>query len=168
MSTTSERRSEHIGGLVRGYADAVDVLAASADPEARELADRAFLPDAVADALSEALSTRAPFRPLASPPAFQGKGRRVAGSLWHRSVGWHGGSGNLWGLHAVIWDAGSVGRRPEARGLPGSWLAEVDRAGADGFVDALETTTCVYRLVHHGRSRGVEAWRGVLGERVSA
>jgi len=118
--------------------------------------------------LSEALSTRAPFRPLASPPAFQGKGRRVAGSLWHRSVGWHGGSGNLWGLHAVIWDAGSVGRRPDGRGLPASWFLEVDRAGPDGFLEALETTTCIYRLVHHGRSRAVEAWQGVLGERVSA
>jgi len=162
------RRAERIGALVRGYANAVDVLAASADPEARELAASAFLPGAVADALSEALSTRAPFRPLASPPAFQGKGRRVAGSLWHRSIGWHGGSGNLWGLHAVVWDARSVSRRPEGRGLPASWLAEVERAGADGFVDALETTTCVYRLVHHGRSRAVEAWRGVLGTPVSA
>jgi len=168
MSTTNGRRADHIGALVRGYADAVDVLAASADPEARELAASAFLPGAVADALSEALSTRAPFRPLASPPAFQGKGRRVAGSLWHRSIGWHGGSGNLWGLHAVVWDARSVSRRPEGRGLPASWLAEVERAGADGFVDALETTTCVYRLVHHGRSRAVEAWRGVLGTPVSA
>ena len=168
MSTTNVRRAEHIGALVRGYADAVDKLAASDDPEARELAASAFLPDAVADALGEALSTRAPFRPLASPPAFQGDARRVAGSLWHRSVGWHGGSGNLWGLHAVVWDARSVARRPEARGLPASWLAEVDRAGVDGFVDALETTTCVYRLVHHGRSRAVEAWRGVLGTPVSA
>ena len=168
MSTTNGRRADHIGALVRGYADAVAVLAASEDPEARELAASAFLPNAVADALGEALSTRYPFGPLASPPAFQGKGRRVAGSLWHRSVGWHGGSGNLWGLHAVVWDARSVSRRPEGRGLPASWLAEVERAGADGFVDALETTTTLYRLVHHGRSRAVEAWRGVLGTRVSA
>ena len=161
------RRADHIGALVRGYANAVDALAASEDPEARELAASAFLPGAVADALGEALSTRAPFRPLASPPAFTGKGRRVAGSLWHRSIGWHGGSGNLWGLHAVVWDARSVGRRPEARGLPASWLAEVERAGPDGFVDALETTTTIYRLVHHGRSRAVDAWQAVLGERVS-
>ena len=164
----SDRRAERIGVLVRGYGAAVDVLAASDDPEARELADRAFLPDAVADALGEALSKRAPFRPLASPPAFQGKGRRVAGSLWHRSIGWHGGSGNLWGLHSVLWDARSVGRRPEGRGLPASWLVEVDRAGPDGFVEALELTTTFYRLVHHGRSRAVEAWRGVLGTRVPA
>jgi len=168
VSTSNGQRSARIAGLVGGYCAAVDALAASEDPEARELAGRAFLADAVTDALGEALSTRAPFRALASPPAFQGKGRRVAGSLWHRSVGWHSGSGNLWGLHSVLWDARSVSQRPEARGLPGSWLAEVDRAGADGFVDALETTTCVYRLVHHGRLRGVEAWRGVLGERVSA
>ena len=168
MSTTNARRADRIGALVRGYADAVDVLAASADPEARELAASAFLPGAVADALEEALSTRAPFRPLASAPAFTGKGRRVAGSLWHRSSGWHGGRGNLWGLHAVVWDARSVSRRPDGRGLPGSWVAELERAGPDGFVEALEITTCVYRLVHHGRSRAVEAWRGVLGTPVSA
>jgi len=172
MSTTNEKRADHIGALVRGYANAVDVLAVSDDPESRELADRAFLPAAVTDALEEALSTRAPFRPLASAPAFTGKGRRVAGSLWHRSSGWHGGNGNLWGLNSVLWDARSVGRRPgwelAARGLPTSWLAEIERAGPDGFVEALEITTCVYRLVHHGRSRAVEAWRGVLGTPVSA
>ena len=88
MSTTSERRAEHIAGLVGRYAEAVDVLAASADPESQELAAQAFHASAVADALGEALSTRAPFRPLANPPAFQGKNRRTAGSLWHRSVGW--------------------------------------------------------------------------------
>jgi hypothetical protein len=127
MSTTSERRAEHIGALVRGYADAVDKLAASA-----------FLPGAVTDALGEALSTRAPFRPLATAPAYMGDSRRVAGSLWHRSVGWHGGNGNLWGLHAVVWDTRSVGRRPEGRGLPASWFVEVDRAGPDGFLEGLE------------------------------
>ena len=174
MSTSNGQRSARIAGLVRGYCAAVDALAASDDPESQELAGRAFLADAVTDALGEALSTRAPFRALASPPAFQGDGRRVAGSLWHRSVGWHSGSGNLWGLHSVLWDARSVGRRPlsagmhEGRGLPASWLAEVSRAGADGFVDALETTTTLYRLVHHGRSRAVDAWQAVLGERVPA
>ena len=168
MSTTNGRRADHIGALVRGYANAVNALAASDDPESRELAAPAFLPGAVADALGEALSTRAPFRPLATAPAFTGNGRRAAGSLWHRSVGWYGGNGNLWGLHSVLWDTRSVGRRPEARGLPASWLAEVERAGPDGFVDALETTTTIYRLVHHGRSRAVEAWRGVLGTRVPA
>ena len=174
MSTTSERRADHVGVLVRGYADAVDKLAASDDPESRELAAQAFGPGAVADALSEALSTRAPFRPLASPPAFMGDGRRVAGSLWHRSVGWHGGNGSLWTLHGLSWDARSVGRRPEGRGLPASWLAEVSDATpllgrlGDGFVEALETTTTIYRLVHHGRSRAAEAWRGVLGTLVSA
>ena len=94
--------------------------------------------------------------------------RRVAGSLWHRSVGWHSGSGNLYGLVGVAWDARSVGRRPDGRGLPGSWLAEVERAGPDGFGDALETTTTIYRLVHHGRSRAASAWRSVLGTTVSA
>ena len=168
MSTTNGRRADHIGALVRGYGAAVDALAASEDPEARELAASAFLPGAVADALGEALSTRAPFRPLASPPAFQGKSRRVAGSLWHRSVGWHGGRGSLWTLHGLSWDVRSVERRPEARGLPTSWFLEVDRAGPDGFLEALETTTCIFRLVHHGRSSAVAAWRGVLGERVSA
>ena len=172
MSTSNGRRAERIAGLVRGYCAAVDALAASDDRESQGLAGRAFLADAVTDALGEALSTRAPFRALASPPAFQGKGRRVAGSLWHRSVGWHAGSGNLWGLHSVLWDARSVGRRPgwelKARGLPASWLAEVERAGPDGFVDALETTTTIYRLVHHGRSRAVDAWQAVLGERVPA
>jgi len=168
MSTSNGQRSARIAGLVRGYCAAVDALAASDDPESRELAGRAFLADAVTDALGEALSTRAPFRALASPPAFQGKRRRVAGSLWHRPVGWHAGSGNLWGLHSVLWDARSVSRRPEGRGLPGSWLAEVERAGPDGFVDALETTTTIYRLVHHGRSRAVDAWQAVLGVRVSA
>ena len=168
MVTSNGQRSARIAGLVRGYCAAVDALAASDDPESQELAARAFLADAVTDALGEALSTRAPFRALASPPAFQGKGRRVAGSLWHRSVGWHAGSGNLWGLHSVLWDARSVSRRPEGRGLPGSWLAEVERAGPDGFVDALETTTTIYRLVHHGRSRAVDAWQAVLGVRVSA
>ena len=170
MSTSNGQRSARIAGLVRGYCAAVDALAASEDPESQELAGRAFLADAVTDALGEALSTRAPFRALASPPAFQGKGRRVAGSLWHRSVGWHAGSGNLWGLHTVTWDAGSVGRRPEGRGLPASWLVELERASwhADGFVDALETTTTLYRLVHHGRSSAVDAWQAVLGERVSA
>jgi len=167
MSTTSERRAELIGGLVRSYADAVDALAASDDLEARDLAAQAFRAAAVADALDEALSTRAPFGALASPPAFVGASRRVAGSLWHRSVGWHSGSGNLYGLVGVAWDARSVGRRPDGRGLPGSWLAEVDYHG-DGFVDALETTTTVYRLVHHGRSSAVDAWRSVLGERVTA
>lgn len=169
MSTTNERRAEHIAGLVGRYAEAVDVLAASDDPESRDLAAQAFRVAAVADALGEALSTRAPFRPLASPPAFVGKrGRRAAGSLWHRSVGWHGGSGNLWGLHAVVWDARSVSRRPEGRGLPASWIIETERAGPDGFGDALSTTATIYRLVHHGRSRAVEAWRSVLGTTVSA
>jgi hypothetical protein len=168
MNGTNGRRAEHIGALVRGYANAVDALAASDDPESRELAASAFLPGAVADALGEALSTRAPFRPLASSPAFVGKGRRAAGSLWHRSVGWHGGGGNLWGLQGVLWDARSVGRRPEARGLPASWFVEVDRAGPDGFLESLETTACIYRLVHHGRSPAVAAWRGVLGTRLSA
>ncbi len=169
MSDISERRSELIGALVRSYADAVDVLAAkgSTDSEARDLAAQAFGPGAVADALHEALSTRAPFRALASPPAFTGASRRVAGSLWHRSVGWHSGNGNLYGLVAVAWDARSVGRRPDGRGLPASWLAEVDYHG-DGFEDALETTTTIYRLVHHGRSSAVDAWRSVLGERVTA
>ena len=167
MSTTSERRSEHIGALVRGYADAVDVLAASDDLEARDLAAQAFRAAAVTDALDEALSTRAPFGALASPPAFVGASRRVAGSLWHRSVGWHSGNGNLYGLVAVAWDARSVGRRPDGRGLPASWLAEVDYHG-DGFEDALETTTTIYRLVHHGRSSAVDAWRSVLGTTVSA
>ena len=168
MSTTSERRADHVGVLVRGYGAAVDKLAASDDPESRELAASAFLAGAVADALGEALSTRAPFRPLASPPAFMGDSRRVAGSLWHRSVGWYGGNGNLWGLHSVLWDTRSVGRRPEGRGLPASWFVEVDRAGSDGFLEALECTTCIYRLVHHGRSSAVAAWRAVLGTRVSA
>ena len=168
MSTSNGQRSARIAGLVGGYCAVVDALAASEDPESQELAGRAFLADAVTDALGEALSTRAPFRALASPPAFQGKGRRVAGSLWHRSVGWHAGSGNLWGLHSVLWDARSVSRRPDGRGLPGSWLAEVERAGPDGFVDALETSTTLYRLVHHGRSSAVDAWQAVLGERVSA
>jgi len=168
MNGTNGRRADHIGALVRGYGAAVGALAASDDAEARELAAAAFLPGAVADALDEALSTRAPFRPLASSPAFTGNGRRVAGSLWHRSAGWHGGSGNLWGLQSVLWDTRSVGRRPEARGLPTSWFLEVDRAGPDGFLEALELTTCLYRLVHHGRSRAVEAWQSVLGERVSA
>ena len=86
MSTTSERRAELIGALVRSYADAVDALAASTDPEARDLAAQAFHAAAVADALHEALSTRAPFGAFASPPAFMGASRRVAGSLWHRSV----------------------------------------------------------------------------------
>ena len=183
MSTSNGRRAERIAGLVRGYCAAVDALAASDDPESQELAARAFTADAVSDALGEALSTRAPFRALASPPAFQGKGRRVAGSLWHRSVGWHAGSGNLWGLHSVLWDARSVARRPEGRGLPASWLAEIERSSVfghaignalvdaavgDGFLDALETTTTIYRLVHHGRSRAVDAWQAVLGERVPA
>ncbi len=176
MSTTSERRAELIGGLVRGYTDAVDVLAASDDLEARDLAAQAFRAAAVTDALDEALSTRAPFGALASPPAFVGASRRVAGSLWHRSVGWHSGSGNLYGLVGVAWDARSVGRRPDGRGLPASWLAEVDYHGhvrsgrrwKDGFGDALETTTTIYRLVHHGRSSAVDAWRSVLGERVTA
>jgi hypothetical protein len=167
MSTTSERRSELIGGLVRGYADAVDALAASDDPEARGLAAQAFRAAAVADALGEALSTRAPFGALASSPPFVGASRRVAGSLWHRSVGWHSGNGNLYGLVGVAWDARSVGRRPDGRGLPASWLAEVDYHG-DGFGDALETTTTIFRLVHHGRSSAVEAWRSVLGTTVSA
>ena len=168
MSDTSEKRSELIGSLVRRYADAVDALAASDDLEARDLAAQAFGPGAVADALDEALSTRAPFGALASPPAFMGSSRRVAGSLWHRSVGWHSGNGNLYGLVGVAWDARSVGRRPDGRGLPASWLVEVERAGPDGFVDALETTTTIYRLVVHGRSRAVAAWQAVLGERVSA
>ena len=168
MTSTSEKRGAHIGALVDRYGDAVAALAASADPESRELAGQAFLPDAVADALDQALSTRAPFRRLSSAPAFQGKSRRVAGSLWHRSVGWHSGSGNLWGLHSVLWDARSVGRRPEGRGLPASWLAELARAGADGVVDAWEATTTIYRLIHHGRSRAVDAWQAVLGERVLA
>ncbi len=169
MSTTSERRAELIDNLVRGYADAVDVLAAkgSTDSEARDLAAQAFHAAAVADALDEALSSRAPFGALASPPAFMGASRRVAGSLWHRSVGWHSGNGNLYGLVGVAWDARSVGRRPDGRGLPGSWLAEVDYHG-DGFGDALETTTTIYRLVHHGRSRAASAWRSVLGTTVSA
>ena len=49
-------------------------------------------------------------------------------------------------------------------------LVELERASwhADGFVDALETTTTIYRLVHHGRSRAVDAWQSVLGERVPA
>jgi hypothetical protein len=165
MSTTSERRSELIGGLVRGYADAVAVLAA--DPTTADLAAVAFAPAAVADALDEALSTRAPFRSLASAPAFVGKRARAAGSLWHRSVGWHGGSGSLDSLFILAWDARSVGRRPDGRGLPASWLAEVDYHG-DGFGDALETTTTIFRLVHHGRSRAVDAWQAVLGEGVSA
>ena len=165
MSTTSERRSELIGGLVRGYADAVAVLAA--DPTTADLAAVAFAPAAVADALDEALSTRAPFRSLASAPAFVGKRARAAGSLWHRSVGWHGGSGSLDSLFRLAWDARSVGRRPDGRGLPASWLAEVDYHG-DGFGDALETTTTIFRLVHHGRSRAVDAWQAVLGEAVSA
>ena len=168
MSSTSERRAEHIAGLVGRYAEAVDVLAASADPESRELAAQAFHAAAVADALGEALSTRAPFRPLASPPAFQGKGRRVAGSLWHRSVGWFGGNGNLWGLYGVAFNVRSVERRPEARGLPASWIIETERAGPDGFGHALSVTTSIYRLVHHGRSRAVDAWRSVLGTAVSA
>jgi hypothetical protein len=46
-------------------------------------------------------------------------------------------------------------------------LAEVDYHG-DGFGDALETTTTIFRLVHHGRSSAVEAWRSVLGDAVSA
>ena len=167
MSDTSEKRSELIGSLVRRYADAVDALAASDDLEARDLAAQAFGPGAVADALDEALSTRAPFGALASPPAFMGSSRRVAGSLWHRSVGWHSGNGNLYGLVGVAWDARSVGRRPDGRGLPASWLAEVDYHG-DGFGDALETTTTIFRLVHHGRSSAVEAWRSVLGTTVSA
>ena len=166
MSTTSERRSELIGGLVRGYADAVAVLAA--DPTTADLAAVAFAPAAVADALDEALSTRAPFRSLASAPAFVGKRARAAGSLWHRSVGWHGGSGSLDSLFILAWDARSVGRRPDGRGLPASWLVEVERAGPDGFGDALETTTTIFRLVHHGRSRAVDAWQAVLGEAVSA
>ena len=168
MSTTSERRAEHIAGLVGRYAEAVDVLAASADPESQELAAQAFHAAAVTDALGEALSTRAPFRPLANPPAFQGKSRRVAGSLWHRSVGWFGGNGNLWGLVGVSWDVRSVERRSEVRGLPASWIIETERAGPDGFGDALSTTATIYRLVHHGRSRAVEAWRSVLGTAVSA
>ena len=167
MSSTSERRAEHIAGLVGRYAEAVDVLAASADPESQELAAQAFHAAAVADALGEALSTRAPFRPLASPPAFQGKSRRVAGSLWHRSVGWFGGNGNLWGLVGVSWDVRSVERRPDGRGLPASWLAEADYHG-DGFGDALRISATIYRLVHHGRSRAVDAWRSVLGTTVSA
>jgi hypothetical protein len=61
-----------------------------------------------------------------------------------------------------------VGRRPEARGLPASWFVEVDRAGPDGFLEALELTTCIFRLVHHGRSSAVDAWQAVLGTRVSA
>ena len=166
MTGTSESRAAHIGGLVDRYGDAVAVLAA--DPATADLATAAFSSAAVADALGETLSTRAPFRSLASAPAFVGKRARAAGSLWHRSVGWHSGSGNLGGLYGVLWDARSVGRRPEGRGLPGSWLAEVGRAGADGFGDALETTTTIYRLVHHGRSRAVDAWQAVLGERVSA
>tara|TARA_R110002020_G_scaffold135543_3_gene302687 strand:- start:450 stop:878 length:429 start_codon:yes stop_codon:yes gene_type:complete len=138
-------------------------LAASADPESREYAAVAFAPAAVADALREMLSSRAPFRALASPPAFVGKRARAAGSLWQRSVGWHSGSGNLYGLVGVAWDARSVGRRPEGRGLPASWLAEIERAGADGFVDALETTTTIYRLAVHGRSPAMAAWQRVLG-----
>ena len=165
VSDTSERRSELIGSLVRGYADAVAVLAA--DPTTADLAAVAFAPAAVADALDEALSTRAPFRSLASAPAFVGKRARAAGSLWHRSVGWHGGSGSLDSLFILAWDARSVGRRPDGRGLPASWLAEVDYHG-DGFGDALETTTTIFRLVHHGRSSAVEAWQAVLGEGVSA
>ena len=168
MNGTNGRRAEHIGALVRGYGAAVDALAASEDPESRELAAPAFLPGAVADALGEALSTRAPFRPLATAPAFTGNGRRAAGSLWHRSCGWYGGNGNLWGLHSGLGDTRAVGRRPEARGLPTSWFLEVDRAGPDGFLEALETTTCLSRLVHHGRSPAGAAWRGVLGTRVSA
>ena len=171
MSAGSERRAELIGGLVRRYVDAVDALAASDDLEARDLAAQAFGPGAVADALDEALSTRAPFRSLASAPAFVGKRARAAGSLWHRSVGWHGGSGSLDSLFILAWDARSVGRRPDGRGLPASWLAEIERAGGgrgDGFGDALETTTTIFRLVHHGRSSAVEAWRSVLGTTVSA
>ena len=37
MNGTNGRRAEHIGALVRGYANAVDALAASDDPESREL-----------------------------------------------------------------------------------------------------------------------------------
>ena len=169
MSSTNDKRAAHISHLVARYEAAVDILASSGDGP-KELADVAFLPRAVADALGEALSTRAPFRSLATSPAFTGKGRRVAGSLWHRSLGWHSGSGNLWGLHSVVWDSGSVARRPEGRGLPGSWLAELERAGSDprAFQDALETTATIYRLVHHGSSPAVDAWASVLGRRVTA
>jgi len=164
---SNDKRMAHISALVARYEAAVDILASSGDGP-RELADVAFLPRAVADALGEALSTRAPFRSLATAPAFTGKGRRAAGSLWHRSLGWHAGGGSLWSLHNVTWDARSVGRRPEARGLPGSWLAEIERAGSDGFVDALVTTAGIYRLVHHGSSSAVDAWASALGRRVSA
>ena len=169
MTSTSEKRDAYIGGLVDRYGDAVAVLAA--DPATADLAAVAFAPAAVADALDAALSTRAPFRRLASAPAFVGKRARVAGSLWHRSAGWHSGSGNLYGLVGVGWDARSVGRRPEGRGLPGSWLAEVERAGGgrgDGFAAALDTTTTIYQVAVHGRSPAVDAWQSVLGERVPA
>jgi len=161
MTSTSENRAAHIAGLVGRYGDAVAVLAA--DPATADLAAVAFAPAAVADALDAALSTRAPFRRLASAPAFQGKSRRVAGSLWHRSAGWHSTGGSMYGPVGTVWDARSVGRRPDGRGLPASWLAEVERAGADGFVDALETSTTIYQVVVHGRSRAVSAWQRVLG-----
>ena len=161
MSTTNGRRADHIGALVDSYGDAVAVLAA--DPATADLATAAFSSAAVADALDEALSARAPFRSLASAPSFVGKRARAAGSLWHRSVGWHSTGGSLYGPVGTAWDARSVGRRPEGRGLPASWLAEIERAGADGFVDALETTTTIYQLAVRGRSRAVSAWQRVLG-----
>jgi len=161
MTSTSEKRAAHIAGLVGRYDDAVAVLAAV--PGSADLAAASFSSAAVADALDEALSARAPFRSLASAPSFVGKRARAAGSLWHRSAGWHGTGGSMYGPVGTMWDARSVARRPDGRGLPASWLAEIERAGADGFVDALETTTTIYQLAVRGRSRAVSAWQRVLG-----
>jgi len=179
MSTTSERRAELIGGLVRGYADAVDALAASDDLEARDLAAQAFRAAAVADALDEALSTRWPRRMILrrviwprrrsalqrSRTRWTRRCRRVLRSerwlvrrrLWARVGAWPAACGIVrWG--------GIVGAATSMawwgwRGMRVAWAVGLMGAGCPRRGWPRWTTTGTFVLADAGKTGSGTRWR---------